>query len=223
MSHLATIKQIHYPQPSESIWPGIDAAGNIVIEEADGEETRRFALDKVDCTDLTNRTKEFDSLDVFNRKKIPAGAWEVIVSNERIAFKTDYILGLLKPQLKAGELNAGQIPLNSISHLSAMFDSPTPTQMPLLLCVFYREDGTQTGIGFHSSDVNVLKELLAVLQERIENKVKADGVWVHVDENSKNTHKEALEQWTTLGERAWSGSTLEENATVLSDAMRRVP
>lgn len=183
--------------PESRVYPALDSSARIVFDEADGMPSVH-TVHAIRCMDILPTGKsEFPFwLDgVYDN-------WEVFVTNQRIAVRNPFTMSLFrKPKEKAGKVSVGHIYYRSIMNLSAFFSDKNN---PILICCCLRKDGTKSSFAIEGLNIEGLKNLAADLYNHIEAYINSTGRKIIVDNNTEEAMKEAVINWSTFLERAWS-------------------
>lgn len=183
--------------PENRVYPALDASAKIIFDEADGVPSIH-KVHAIKCMDsLLSGKSEFPFwLDgVYDN-------WDVYVTDKRIAVRNTFTMALLrKPKEKEGKVSVGHIPYKSITNLAAIISNKNT---PVLICASRRQDGTTSSFAIEGSDVDSLKKLAVDLHNHIDNYITAHKRKIIVDDNTEADMKEAIADWSTFLEKAWT-------------------
>lgn len=192
------IAQIDANSSETRPFPALDGVGRIPFSEKDGSPLT-IKADKVECCDFLSTGKSEIN---FWLDGIPAGSWDITVTDQRLVVYSRFSKGLIgKPKEKAGKASAGHMYYGSISNLSVFLDG----NVPVLLICCYRKDGTRTAFTIKSTNLDSMKKLAAELHDHIDRWIISQGR--KLDESDGDEKLIAvLKKWNEFNENLWNGN-----------------
>ncbi|MCL2408137.1 MAG: hypothetical protein FWC96_00770 [Oscillospiraceae bacterium] len=172
------------------LFPQLDSEAKIMLTPDDGNNIVTIRADNI-CI-LEDEAKVFELYDIT--KSVPdKGAWEVMLTDQRIIFRHPMIAGLFsgKPKLKAGVASVGHLYYRSLGALMTGYIEPPA--LPFLGCCCIRTTGAFTQICI-TAEMNTLHRLAEALYIRLSAFMAVNGL---------SDDKGHIEKWDNFRDNQW--------------------